>query len=162
MRVADAGGLAVSQAVQTVSDPVLGTANPKSIPGARKRWVVRVADAGNARAIDANSVQVTFPVPAGTSLFVGDVAGAGSGPVRFTDGTPPSTLTYTFAGLASTSDDLAFSRDGGATWTYVPTAGPDGTDATVTHVRVTPRGRPACAPAPTPAGFELRFEATIR
>jgi hypothetical protein len=123
---------------------------------------VRVADAGNARAIDANSVQVVFPVPANTVLFVGDVAGAGSGPVRFVDGTPPSTLTYTFAGLASTTDDLAFSRDGGATWGYVPVPAADGTDGNVTHVRVTPRGRPACAPTSTPAGFDLQFEATIR
>jgi hypothetical protein len=162
VRVADAGGLAITQAVQTVSDPVSGTTNPRSIPGARKRWVVRVADAGNARAIDANSVQVVFPVPAGTMLFVGDVAGGGSGPVRFVDGTPPSTLTYTFSGLASTGDDLAFSQDGGATWGYVPVPTADGTDGSVTHVRVSPRGRPACAPAPAAAGFELQFDATIR
>lgn len=161
-RVADAGGLAVTQAVQTMSDPVGGTTNPRSIPGARKRWVVRVADAGNARAIDTNSVQVVFPVPAGTSLFVGDLAGTGSGPVRFVDGTPVSGLAYSFAGLGSGTDDLAFSADGGATWTYVPAPAADGTDPRVTHVRVQPRGKPACAAAATPASFQLQFEAAIR
>jgi hypothetical protein len=162
VRVADAGGLAVTQAVQTIADPVGGASNPRSIPGARKRWVVRVADAGNARAIDANSVQVVFAVPVGTMLFVGDVAGAGSGPVRFVDGAPSSGLTFAFGGLASGGDDLAFSRDGGATWSYVPVPAADGTDANVTHVRVTPRGRPACSPTPSPAGFQLEFDATIR
>jgi hypothetical protein len=161
VRAVDAGGFVLSQTVATVQDPVSGTTNPKSIPGARKRWSVRVADGGNARAIDTNSVQVMVPVPAGVALFVGDLGGGG-GPVRFVDGSPSSGLAYAYGGLASTTDDLAFSRDGGATWGYVPTPAADGTDANVTHVRVTPRGKPACGPSATPAGFELQFDTTIR
>jgi hypothetical protein len=162
VRVADSGNFAVSQAVATVSDPVLGATNAKSIPGARKRWTVRVADAGNARAVDSNSVQLVVPVPAGTRLFVGDLGATGSGPVRFVDGSPSSGLTYAYASLASTTDDLAFSNDGGATWTYVPVPNASGIDANVTHVRVSPRGKPQCSATATPAGFSLEFDTSVQ
>lgn len=162
VKVADSGNFAVSQAVATFSDPITGTTNAKSIPGARKRWSVVVADAGNARAVDTNSVQVVVPVPAGTKLYVGDVGATGSGPVRFVDGSPTSGLTYSYGGLSSTSDDVAFSNNGGASWTYVPVADATGADATVTHLRVAPRGKPQCAAAPAQAGFTLQFDTAVR
>lgn len=161
-RVPDAAGLVVTQAVQTISDPVSGAVNARSIPGARKRWSVRVVDGGNARAVDTDTVQVVVPVPAGTRLFVGDTGAPGSGPVRFVDGTPASGLSYAYGGAASTTDDVAFSRDGGATWAHAPVPGPDGTDPTVTHLRITPRGKPACTVAASPGAFELQFDAVIR
>lgn len=51
-------------------------------------------------------------------MIVRDIAGFGSGPVEFQDGTPSSGLSYTFVSLASADDDLEFSSDGGVTFGY--------------------------------------------
>lgn len=162
VRVADTGGLNVAQAVATFSDPVAGATNPKSIPGARKRYSVRVRDTGNARAIDSNSVAIVVPVPANTRLYVRDLGAAGSGPVRFVDGVPASGLAYAYASLASTTDDVDFSRNGGTSWTHVPTPDASGVDAAVTHLRVRPRGQPACTATASPGSFELQFDVVVR
>ncbi len=65
---------------------------------------------------------------------------ANPGPVAFVDGTPSSGLSYTFISLASAADDVEFSSDGGATYTYSPSDSGDGTDPAVTHLRVNPKG----------------------
>ena len=49
-------------------------------------------------------------------------------------------MTYAFTALGSTTDDLEFSSDGGATWTYVPTPDANGVDSAVTGIRVNPKG----------------------
>jgi hypothetical protein len=76
-----------------------------------------------------------------------------------TQGVPSSTLAWTFTSLASTTDDLDFSNDGGATWTYTPT----GTwDANVTHVRLRPKGRMAGSNGSANPYFELRFRVRLK
>lgn len=118
------------------SDPVNGLANPKLIPGAFADYVVTVtAPAGTS--VTGNSIIVTDAIPANLALFVGTYA-PGPGPVRFNAGT--SGLSYAFTSLASATDDLEFSNNGGASWTYVPTPDSDGVDVAVTHVRVRPKG----------------------
>jgi hypothetical protein len=83
---------------------------------------------------------VTVPVPSQSTLYVGNLGGAGSGPVSFTDGAVSSALTYTFTSLSSTTDGIEFSNNSGSSWTYVPTPDANGFDAAVTHFRVTPTG----------------------
>ena len=84
--------------------------------------------------------------------------------MAFSNGTPTSALTYTFTSLASTTDDVAFSSDGGATFTYTPVANANGVDPNVTHVRINPKGTFAGDPvagAPSPsctASFRVRIE----
>jgi hypothetical protein len=73
-------------------------------------------------------------------LRVADIGGAGSGPVQFVNGSPSSGLSYTFSSLSNGTDDVAFSNDGGATWTYTPVIGSNGTDPAVTHIRINPKG----------------------
>ena len=90
-----------------------------------------------------------------------NIGGAGSGPVAFTQGTPSSGLTYTFTSLASLVDSLEFSNDGGTTWTYVPTAGGNGTDPAVTHLRVRPTGAFAAQTGPTGPSFTIRFRVRV-
>ena len=60
--------------------------------------------------------------------------------MAFVNGTPSSALTWTFTALNSTTDDLDFSNDGGATWTYVPAADAQGCDVAVTDIRMRPKG----------------------
>jgi hypothetical protein len=151
--------LVVAKSVQTFVDPVNNAANPKSIPGSTKLYVVRVTNSG-AGAIDNNAVNIVDAIPANTRMFVGDVGAPGSGPVIFVNGLPSSALTWTFTSLASVTDDIDFSNDGGVTWTYVPTVGADGTDASVTAIRLRPKGTMPGNGGGDPY-FELQFRVVV-
>lgn len=148
--------LMASKVVSTVSDPVNGTANPKAIPGAKMDYTIAVSNP-TGRATDAGSVIVTDALPANVKLSLADLGAAGSGPVAFTDGSPATGLTYNFSALSSTTDDVAFSSDGGATFTYSPTANAQGIDPAVTHIRINPKG--AQAPA---TSFQARFRVVVQ
>jgi len=128
--------LSITKTSVPFSDPLNGTVNPKLIPGGFANYTLTVA-APSSTSPTNNSVIVTDAIPANLSLFVGTYS-PGPGPLRFTPNS--SGLTYGFTSLASTTDDLEFSNNGGASWTYAPTADINGIDATVTHVRVRPKG----------------------
>ena len=132
-----AGALTLVKSSAAFSDPFNGTTNPKRIPGAFVTYTIVASNPGTG-AVDANTVFVFDAVPANTDLFVGDLGGAGSGPVAFTALT--SGLTYTFTSLASATDDVSFSSDGGATYSYAPTPNANGVDPAVTHIRINPKG----------------------
>lgn len=145
--------LAIAKTSAAYSDPVNGTANPKLIPGGFADYSLTVtAPAGTSPT--SNSVIVTDAIPANLSLFVGTYA-PGPGPVRFTPGS--SALTYGFTSLASAADDLEFSNNGGASWTYTPTVDANGVDAAVTHVRVRPKG--SMAPG---SSFTINLRALVK
>jgi hypothetical protein len=93
-------------------------------------------------------------VPANTDLFVNNLGGAGSGPVAFTALT--SGLTYTFLSLASATDDVSFSNDGGASYLYTPVPNANGVDSAVTHIRINPKGTFGVA-----STFQLLFRVRI-
>ncbi len=131
--------LTVVKLATTYSDPVNGTTLPKAIPGAIVEYQIIVTNPA-ALPADNNSVVITDPIPAHMDLRVADIGASGSGPVQYLDGSPASGLTYTFTSLSSTTDDIAFSNNGGSSWTYVPSPGADGTDPAVTHVRINPKG----------------------
>jgi hypothetical protein len=120
---------------------------------------IRVTNQGSGP-VDNNAVAIVDSVPANTRLFVGNLGGAGSGPIAFVNGTPSSTLTWTFTALNSLTDDVDFSNNNGATWTYVPVPDANGYDAAVTTVRMRPKGT-----MPGNAGgdryFELSFRVTV-
>lgn len=122
-----------------VSDPVQGSSNPKSIPGAVVHYVLRLSNSGPGR-VDSNSLAISNPLPPHMEMYVGDFAGPGLGPVLFVDGVPVSGLSWTFISLASPTDSVDFSNDNGASWTYVPTPDANGYDPAVTHIRLRPRG----------------------
>ena len=151
--------LLVAKTVSPTSDPINGTTNPKSIPGSVQLYNVRVTNQGSGP-VDNNAVAIVDSVPANTRLFVGDLGGAGSGPIQFVNGSPSSALTWTFTALNSATDDVDFSNDSGATWTYVPVPDANGYDAAVTTLRLRPKGT-----MPGNAGgnpyFELRFRVTV-
>ncbi len=131
--------LTVVKVATTVSDPINGTTLPKAIPGAIVEYQIIVTNPA-ATPVDNNTVVITDQIPAHMDLRVADIAGTGTGPVQFLNGSPSSGLTYTFTSLSNATDDLLFSSDGGVTWTYTPSAGANGTDPAVTHVRVNPKG----------------------
>ena len=159
--VHDGPDFAIVKSSQVVSDPINATSNPKAIPGAVILYSLLITNTDGSRG-DNNSLIFTDPIPANAELYVGDLGGAGSGPVSFTDGATTSALTYTFTSLASTTDDVSFSNDGGTTWTYTPTPDVDGFDAAVTHLRVNPKGSFARAECGNNPSCTLRFRIRVK
>lgn len=134
--------LILSTSAQTSWDPVNGTSRPKALPGSRRRWTVTVQNPDLVPA-DTDTVAVTIPVAARETVAL-DGDGTGSGTVvGFADGSPASGLSASYAGPASTTDQVDFSTDGGASWTYVPVAADAASVARVNAVRVRTRGRMA-------------------
>ncbi len=152
--------LVIVKSLLTLSDPVNGASNPRAIPGAVIEYTVIVSNQG-AGSSDADSIRFSDPIPVPSQLIVDDIAGPGSGPVAFTQGVPTSALSYSFASLASLADDLEFSNDGGATWSYVPTPDANGADPAVTHLRVSPSGTFAAKTGVTGPSFTLRFRVRV-
>jgi hypothetical protein len=97
-----------------------------------------------------------------TEVFVNDINGNGSGPLIFTDGTPTSGLSYFIDSLASTTDNISFSNDNGASFVYTPMPGPDGYDSAVTDIKVSLSGAlKASSGAPHPS-FSISFRARLQ
>jgi hypothetical protein len=142
--------LTVTKTSTTFSDS-LSLANPKSIPGSVAEYTIS-ANSPASYAVTSNSLLVTDATPANMALVVNNIGGAGSGPAAFTAGA--TGLTYTFTSLASATDDIEFSNNGGASWTYVPVGDANGTDSTVTTVRLRPKGTMA---ASSTFSFRLRY-----
>jgi hypothetical protein len=90
------------------------------------------------------------------------LAGAGSGPVSFSDGSTASGLTCTFGSLDSATDSFSFSNDNGSTYTHTPTPDADGYDAGVTHVRVSPAGTFAASDGSGHPAFSFVFRVKVR
>lgn len=128
--------LNITKTSSALSDPVNGTTNPKMIPTGVVAYEIRVGSPSS-YTVSANSLVLVDPTPSNASLMVNDI-GAGVGPIMFSAGS--STLSIPYSGLSSQTDNVDFSADGGATWTYVPSPGSNGSDPTVTHIRVRPSG----------------------
>lgn len=143
--------LAVSKTSVAQSDPLNGTSNPKLIPGGIAHYVISATSPAS-YTVSANSIAIVDATPAGSDLRVANIGGAGSGPASFTANT--SGLSYTYTSLASTTDNIDFSNNGGTSWTYVPVADANGVDAAVTHVRLRPQGTMA---ASSSFSFQLRY-----
>lgn len=145
----------------TVYDPINNTTNPKAIPGS---WVDYTITTSNTAIgdVDNDTLIVTDPLPANVALFVGDLGGAGSGPVEFTDGAgaAASGLTYTFVSLADTGDDVAFSTDG-ISYNYTPIPDADGFDFAVRYIRINPKGVFQGSTG-IPTTFDLRMRVRVQ
>lgn len=143
-----------------LTDPVNGASNPKAIPGAVASYTITVNNQGG-RPADLDSTVISDTIPSDSSLMVSDIGGAGSGPLIFTDGSPASGLSYTFGSLASTTDDLEFSSDGGATFGYTPAPDGNGVDANVTDIRINPKGVFLPSSGAGNPGFNIVFRVRV-
>lgn len=129
--------LTVVKVATVYSDPVNATTNPKAIPGALVTYVIIVTAPAETQA-DTDSIVISDPIPAQTSLFVNDLPDQpGNTPFGWLPNS--SNLTFTFGGLGA-ADDVDFSNDDGATWTYTPVPDAQGVDSAVTNVRFNPKG----------------------
>ena len=133
---ARAAPLTISKTSQVVSDP-MGNALPKAVPGAVVDYTITIANPASNVLTTVNGIVLTEAIPARTELRVADLGLLSSGPVAFNGSLLGlSGLGYGFNGLASMSDSIDFSADGGATWTYQPVADAGGYDRRVTNIRV--------------------------
>ena len=135
-------------------DPSNGTTNPKLIPAALVDYIISVASP-NTYTTGPDSVVVFDNLPDEVALFVNDIGTSPPGPLAFSTGT--SSLTYNFAGLASLTDDIDFSNNDGASWTYIPQPDANGVDAAITGIRVNPKGSMAAG-----SNFQIRIRAQIK
>ena len=149
------------KSVQTLSDPVNGSSNPKAIPGAVVQYTITSSNSGFA-VTDTDSVIITDSIPANTEMFVGDIAAVGSGPLAFFDGSTSSALSYTFTALGSSTDDIEFSSDGGVTYTYTPVPDADGFDSNITHFRGLTGGAFAASNGISKPGFSFQFRVRVQ
>ncbi|HEX8535070.1 MAG TPA: DNRLRE domain-containing protein [Allosphingosinicella sp.] len=130
--------------------------NPKLIPGAIALRSLKITSSSAGYA-DSNSFVVVQAVPTQTSLYVKDLGSTGSGPLTFAQGTPTSGLTYTYTSLSSTTDDVSFSNDNGATYNYTPVPDASGYDGAVTHIKVSPKGTFAAAGSSGSPNFTISY-----
>ncbi len=73
-----------------------------------------------------------------------------------------SGLSYTFTSLGSSTDDIEFSNDSGASWIYTPVADADGYDANVTNIRINPKGVMRASNGSDHPTFTLRFQVRVQ
>jgi uncharacterized repeat protein (TIGR01451 family) len=147
------------KSVQTLSDPVNGTSNPKAIPGAVMQYTITSTNSGFGA---ADTVTVTDSIPTNTEMFVGDISAAGSGPLAFSDGSTPSALAYSFVALGNTADDIEFSNDDGGSFNYTPVPDADGYDNNVTHFRGLTSGAFAASNGSNNPGFSFQFRVRVQ
>jgi hypothetical protein len=143
--------LALTKSSNPLSDPVNGTTNPKFLAGGVAEYTISATTPAS-YSVTANTIALLDTTPVNTQLIVANIGGVGSGPAAFTPGS--TGLTYSFTSLASTTDDIEFSNDGGTSWTYAPVADTNGADANVTTVRLRPKGTMA---ASATLSFKLRY-----
>jgi uncharacterized repeat protein (TIGR01451 family) len=147
--------LRVTKTVDVLSDPISGSANPRQIPGSVQRYRVTVTNTGPG-AVDASTLVIADAIPANASLVVDGSAGD---PVRFTDGSVSSGLTFDYASNVAFTDNAS----GMPPFDYSP-APPDanGVDPGVTGVRIAPSGALAGASSGAEPSFSVEFRIRVR
>ncbi len=129
--------IAIALSSRLVASPVGNGDVARAVPGALVDYSVVVTGPLD-NASPATSFAITDMIPDHLSLFVGDLSQAGTGPAAFIDN--DSGMEFGFDGLASLTDSVEFSSDGGKTFNYIPVADADGCDQNVTHIKLRPRG----------------------
>lgn len=160
--VSDLPSLLILKSVEAFSDPINGTTDPKAIPGSFMTYTILVTNTGPGAA-DNNSTFITDRIPANTELFVGDIGGAGSGPVLFSDGATSSGLSYSFIGLDNAADSLAFSDNDAVDYSKSDTvADANQCDSTVTNIKISMDGIFAGSDGTNNPSFSLKFRVMVQ
>lgn len=123
----------------TTWDPVNGTANPKAIPGSKRRMVMTLTNP-DLVSTEANAIVIAIPTPNQSIIALDGDAASGGAVIRTSEGSIASGLTITYASPTSATDQVDFSSDGGSTFRFGPVAGNGTSEAAVTTVRITPLG----------------------
>lgn len=148
---AGADPIVLSKSVTGVSDP-MGSLSPRLLPGAVADYKTIATNPNANLTRVVKGLVLTEPLPAGVSLRVTDLAGAGKGPVELSD------LNLLGTGLLASGMSIqSVDYNDGTAWGYRPVADAKGYDVKVRAIRVTLAGTFA-----TGASFQLRYRVTIR
>lgn len=140
----------------TTWNPVELTGSPKAIPGGKLRLTMTVTNP-DIVPVDANTLVLRLPTPAGLTVAL-DGDGATARPaIQMVDGSPPSTLTLNYVSSDNLSDDVDFLTADDQSGNYRPIPGDQITQASVTGVRLHPRGSMAAG-----SSFKLSVSYTVR
>jgi uncharacterized repeat protein (TIGR01451 family) len=154
--------LLVMKSVTTLEDPFNGASNPKAIPGATVGYTVLTTNLGTGPA-DDGSLVITDAIPANLALRVTDYDGSTDGPVAFADGATASGIDPPdFAALDDLTDDIEFSNDNGASFSYEPIPGANGADPAVTHIRINTSGAMLGDSGSGSPAFRVMFKAIVQ
>jgi hypothetical protein len=156
------GELNISRTSEPVNDAVNTLTPARNLPGATIDHMVTVTNPLANALVTIRSVSITEAIPATIVFRVANLNASG-GPVEFLNGNVlaiplgSSTLSYSYGGLASTTDGLAFTKDG-TNYDYTPVDDGSGYDPLVRGVRVTLTG----ASFSTVSGFRLRYRVKLK
>ena len=104
---------------------------------------------------------IADPIPTNMQLFVGVLGVAGSGPVKFIQGTPTSGLSYTLTSHASATDYVLFSNNSSTSYVYTP-VNTGGFDANVTNISINPKNAFACSTTGITPTAQFEFDVGIK
>ena len=158
--VGSGASITLTKSVVSVRDPITGTNNPKSIPGAVMEYTITATNTGPLP-VDANTVRISEQLPADVLL----VFGAPPNPISFAQGAVSSGLSYSFVSLSDPTDDVAFSNDGGATFVTPvvdPITGVDLTSPPINYLQITPTGQFAAPSGGADPSFSITLQVQIR
>lgn len=131
-------GMIVSITSAATWDPTDGAINPKALPGGRQRMLVTVTNP-DIVPIEPGTIAIVLPTsPSLTVALDGDGVSVGDA-IRMSEGAPASGVTLRYGGGADATDDIDFSADQGASWSYAPSATLV-SERAITHVRLRPQG----------------------
>ena len=142
----------VAKSVQSLSDPVNGGSNARSIPSAIMEYTIEVENRGSASP-DSNTLTVTDTIPPELALCVTSACYAG-GPIVLDTSASPVT-----PGVSLLS--VEYSNNGGASFDYLPAPDTAGFDGNVDAVRVTLGGTFASVATGGSPSFVLRLATRI-
>jgi len=144
--------VSVAKRVQSLSDPVGGGGNPRSIPSAVMEYTIEVENRGSASP-DNDTLVVTDTIPPELALCVTSACYAGGPIVLDTSASP------VMPGVSLLS--VEYSNNGGTSFDYVPAPDAAGFDGNVDAVRVTLGGTFASVATGGSPSFVLRLATRI-
>ena len=144
-----------------MADTVNTLTPARNLPGATIDYMLTVTNPVGNVAATIKTLAVSDPIPDTVRFRVLSLNASG-GPVEFVDGNllavplGSSGLSYSYGGLASTTDGVEFSD--GTSWTYTPVDQGDGYDGNVRGIRVTLTGTKFL----TTGSFRLRYRVMLK
>jgi trimeric autotransporter adhesin len=135
----------------SVSADTTGNAIKHSLPGATMQYAIQVQNTGRGT-VDSGTLVISDPVPANTILSL-----PAKPPFTFTDGSTSSGLS-----VSANDGSIAYSNNGGSTYTYTPSCTRPCTDAAITNFKITLNGAMNGKTGATAPSFTITYNVVIQ
>jgi trimeric autotransporter adhesin len=135
----------------SVSADTTGNAIKHSLPGATMQYAIQVQNTGRGT-VDSGTLVISDPVPTNTILSL-----PAKPPFTFTDGSTSSGLS-----VSANDGSIAYSNNGGGTYTYTPSCTRPCTDAAITNFKITLNGAMNGKTGATAPSFTITYNVVIQ